>query len=210
MHEEEHRSAAEVIMTVLHAGGKFDNNAYKVSGGLHGVGVSCVNALSEWLELEIKRQGGVYRQVYHRGNPDAPLEKVGETTEHGTKVTFKPDPEIFTMTTFDLKKVEQRLREMAFLNSGVRIYLLDERVGQEFEFHYEGGIKAYVAYLNENTTGLHPDIITVSNHEEKGDLTVDIAMQWTTAYTEKIFCYTNNIYNRDGGTHLAGFNPSCA
>ena len=205
MHAEEHRSAAEVIMTVLHAGGKFDNNAYKVSGGLHGVGVSCVNALSETLDLEIKRQGGIYRQTYHRGTPVAPLEKVGETTEHGTKVTFKPDPEIFSMTTFDLKKVEQRLREMAFLNSGVRIYLLDERVGQEFEFHYEGGIKAYVAYLNENTTGLHPDIITVSNHEEKGDLTVDIAMQWTTAYTEKIFCYTNNIYNRDGGTHLAGF-----
>ncbi|HPV20350.1 MAG TPA: ATP-binding protein, partial [bacterium] len=158
IHKEEKRSAAEVIMTVLHAGGKFDNNAYKVAGGLHGVGVSCVNALSEWLTLKIKRQGGEYYQEYKRGVPVAPLKRIGETSEKGTKITFKPDPQIFTMTEFSLPRVVKRLREMAFLNSGVKIYLLDERVGQEFEFHYDGGIKEFVSYLNESRPGLHPEI----------------------------------------------------
>ena len=205
IHEEENRSAAEVIMTVLHAGGKFDNNAYKVSGGLHGVGVSCVNALSEWLKLKIKRQGGEYFQEYERGVPLYPLKKIGETSEKGTKVTFKPDRQIFTMIEFSLPRVVKRLREMAFLNSGVKIYLLDERVGQEYEFHYEGGIKEFVSYLNEGRPGIHPEIITVSKHKEQGNLTMDVALQWTTSYQEQTLCYTNNIFNRDGGTHLSGF-----
>ncbi|HNZ52710.1 MAG TPA: DNA topoisomerase (ATP-hydrolyzing) subunit B [bacterium] len=205
IHKEEKRSAAEVIMTVLHAGGKFDNNAYKVAGGLHGVGVSCVNALSEWLTLKIKRQGGEYYQEYKRGVPVAPLKRIGETSEKGTKITFKPDPQIFTMTEFSLPRVVKRLREMAFLNSGVKIYLLDERVGQEFEFHYDGGIKEFVSYLNESRPGLHPEIITVSRHKDQGNLTMDVALQWTTSYQEQTLCYTNNIFNRDGGTHLSGF-----
>lgn len=205
IHEEENRSAAEVIMTVLHAGGKFDNNSYKVSGGLHGVGVSCVNALSEWLKLKIKRQGGEYFQEYERGVPQYPLKKIGETSEKGTKITFKPDSQIFTMTEFSLPRVVKRLREMAFLNSGVKIYLLDERVGQEYEFHYDGGIKEFVGYLNESRPGLHPEIITATKHKEQGNLTMDVALQWTSSYQEQVLCYTNNIFNRDGGTHLSGF-----
>lgn len=205
IHKEENRSAAEVIMTVLHAGGKFDNNSYKVSGGLHGVGVSVVNALSEWLKLKIKRQGGEYYQEYERGFPKFPLKKIGNSTETGTKITFKPDPQIFTMTEFALPRIVKRLREMAFLNSGVRIYLLDERVGQEFEFHYEGGIQEFVKYLNEARPPLHQEIINVSRHKDQGNMTVDIALQWTTSYQEQTLCYTNNIANRDGGTHLSGF-----
>ncbi|MGI6394988.1 MAG: DNA topoisomerase (ATP-hydrolyzing) subunit B [bacterium] len=205
IHEDEKRSAAEVIMTVLHAGGKFDNNAYKVAGGLHGVGVSCVNALSEWLKLKIKRQGGEYYQEYRRGIPVSPLEKIGETKETGTKISFKPDPQVFTMTEFSLPRIVKRLREMAFLNSGVRIYFLDERVGQEFEFHYEGGIKEFVSYLNESRPALHPDIITMTRRREEGNLLMDVALQWTTSYQEQTLCYTNNIFNRDGGTHLSGF-----
>jgi len=205
IHTEENRSAAEVIMTVLHAGGKFDNNSYKVSGGLHGVGVSCVNALSEWLKLKIKRQGGIYFQEYERGVPKYPLERIGDTTETGTKITFRPDPQIFTNIEFTLPRIIKRLREMAFLNSGVRIKLLDERVGQEFEFYFEGGITEFVAYLNESKTPLHPDVIRVTKEQTVGDLSLDISMQWTTSYQEQTLCYANNIFNRDGGTHLSGF-----
>ncbi len=205
LHSGENRSAAEVIMTVLHAGGKFDNNSYKVSGGLHGVGVSCVNALSEWLKLKIKRQGGVYFQEYVRGVPQYPLEKIGETQKTGTKITFRPDPEIFSNIEFSLPRIIKRLREMAFLNSGVRIKLLDERVGQEHEFHFEGGITEFVAYLNESKTPLHSDVIRIQKEQVDGDLSLDISMQWTTSYQEQTLCYANNIFNRDGGTHLSGF-----
>ena len=205
LHKDENRSAAEVIMTVLHAGGKFDNNSYKVSGGLHGVGVSCVNALSQWLKLKIKRDGKEYFQEYEKGVPLYPIEEIGSTSESGTKITFMPDKEIFTMLEFSLPRISKRLREMAFLNSGVRIYLLDERVGQEHEFHYEGGISEFVTYLNQAKKPLHEEIITLNKHQEKGDLTLDISMQWTSAYQEQTLCYTNNIFNRDGGTHLSGF-----
>ncbi|HNW82354.1 MAG TPA: DNA gyrase subunit B, partial [bacterium] len=160
---------------------------------------------SEWLHLKIKRQGGVYYQEYVRGVPQFPLKKIGETTERGSKITFKPDSQIFTMTEFSLPRVVKRLREMAFLNSGVKIYLLDERVGQEFEFHYDGGIQEFVKYLNEARPPLHPDIITVSKHKDQGNMTIDLALQWTTSYQEQTLCYTNNISNRDGGTHLSGF-----
>lgn len=205
MHKDEKRSAAEVIMTVLHAGGKFDNNSYKVSGGLHGVGVSCVNALSDKLTLRIRRGGKEYFQEYEKGAPVYPIKEVGTTTESGTKITFTPDKEIFTMTEFSLPRISKRLREMAFLNSGVRIYLLDERVGQEQEFYYEGGISEFVSYLNQAKKPLHEEIVNLTKHQEKGDLTLDIAMQWTGAYQEQTLCYTNNIFNRDGGTHLSGF-----
>ncbi|MCK5809407.1 DNA topoisomerase (ATP-hydrolyzing) subunit B [bacterium] len=205
MMEEEGKSAAEVILTVLHAGGKFDNNAYKVSGGLHGVGVSVVNALSSKLKLKIKKQGGVYFQEYSKGDALYPLKRIGDTKEHGTKVTFSPDKDIFTMTEFNLATVKNRLREMAFLNSGVFIYLLDERVGEEFTFHYDGGLSEFVSYLNSAKVALHPETVDLHKHQEKGDLTLEIAMQWTNAYQENIRCYSNNIYNRDGGTHLTGF-----
>ena len=205
LHKDENRSAAEVIMTVLHAGGKFDNNSYKVSGGLHGVGVSCVNALSEWLKLKIRRDGKEYFQEYEKGFPLYPIKETGNTSESGTKITFMPDKEIFTMLEFSLPRISKRLREMAFLNSGVRIYLLDERVGQEHEFYYEGGISEFVSYLNQAKKPLHEEIVYLSKHQEKGDLTLDIAMQWTSAYQEQTLCYTNNIFNRDGGTHLSGF-----
>ena len=192
-------------MTVLHAGGKFDNNSYKVSGGLHGVGVSCVNALSDWLKLKIKRDGKEYFQEYEKGFPLYPIKEIGTTNESGTKITFMPDKEIFTMLEFSLPRISKRLREMAFLNSGVRIYFLDERVGQEQEFYYEGGISEFVAYLNQAKKPLHEEIVTLTKHQEKGDLTLDISMQWTSAYQEQVLCYTNNIFNRDGGTHLSGF-----
>ncbi len=203
IHPEEKRSAAEVAMTVLHAGGKFNQNAYKVSGGLHGVGVSVVNALSEWLHLEIRRQGHIWVQEYRRGDPVAPLKKAGKTDETGTKITFKPDPQVFSNTEFSLARVTNRLREMAFLNSGLRIKLLDERVGEEKVFHYEGGIVEFIAFLNQNRTPLHKDIIHISR--EDGPYTVEVGMQWTDAYIENVLCYANNINNKDGGTHLSGF-----
>ncbi|HSA34097.1 MAG TPA: DNA topoisomerase (ATP-hydrolyzing) subunit B [bacterium] len=203
MHPEEKRSAAEVAMTVLHAGGKFDQNSYKVSGGLHGVGVSVVNALSEWLRLEIRRQGFVWVQEYRCGDPVAPLKKTEPSDETGTKITFKPDPKVFTNTEFSLARVTNRLREMAFLNSGARIKLLDERTGEERLFHYEGGIVEFIAFLNQNRTPLHKDVIRIARNE--GPHAVEIALQWTDAYVENVLCYTNNINNRDGGTHLSGF-----
>ncbi len=199
----EGRTAAEIALTELHAGGKFESKAYKVSGGLHGVGVSCVNALSEWLELEIKRNGQVYQQRYERGVPKSPLDAVGKTRKVGTKVTFKPDAEIFETTDWSYEVLTQRLRELAFLNAGLRITFVDERSDKKQEFLYKGGIVSFVEHLNKNKAVIHPKPIYVVG--EKEGINLEIAIQYNDSYQESIYTFANNINTREGGTHLVGF-----
>jgi len=203
IHPAEGRSAAEVVLTELHAGGKFESKAYKISGGLHGVGVSVVNALSEWLDVEIKQNGKVYQQHYERGCPSGPLAIVGKTKGRGTKITFKADPEVFEVLDFSYDILSHRLRELAYLNRGLKITLSDERTEKKKEFHYSGGIVSFVEHLNKNKTPIHPRPIYFSG--EKDDTIVEIAFQYNDGYAETIYTFANNINTKEGGTHLIGF-----
>jgi len=202
-HAHEGMSAVQVVMTKLHAGGKFDDKAYQVAGGLHGVGVSVVNALSQWLEVEISRDGKVYHQRYMRGKPVSELEVIGKTRRRGTKVTFQPDEEIFETTEFSYDILVARMRELAFLNRGLRIDLADERSDEERSFHYKGGINEFVEYISRNSAPLHPKPIYLAG--QKGMVQVEIALQYADSYKERLFSFANNINTKEGGTHLTGF-----
>jgi len=210
-HPVENRSAAEVVLTTLHAGGKFDENSYKVSGGLHGVGVSVVNALSSQLCLDIKRSGKLWRQTYQRGEPDGPLEPVDEADNTGTRITFHPDPEIFPVTEFSFDVLSQRLRELSFLNAGVRIVIEDERDDKRHDFCYEGGINSFVEHLNDKKQPLHEQPIFVTDKRElterggSAEVTVEVALQYNDSYNEAVYSFANNINTVEGGTHLVGF-----
>ena len=203
LHPSEGVSAAQVVMTKLHAGGKFDKAAYKVSGGLHGVGISVVNALSETLEMEVRRGGKVYFQRYHRGTPETPVEETGITSQRGTKITFKPDPLIFETTAFSFDVLSQRLRELAFLNRGIHITIEDERDQKSHEFVYEGGIVSFVQHLNKAKTPIHPDVIYLQGSRD--GIEIEIALQWNEGYAENVYAFANNINTIEGGTHLIGF-----
>jgi DNA gyrase subunit B len=202
MHAGQKRSAAEVVLTVLHSGGKFDRESYKVSGGLHGVGISVVNALSEWLELEVWQNGQTFQQRYKRGKPETPLKSTGKTKKRGTKVIFKPDPQVFEETAFSFDTLSQRLRELAFLNKGLQILLTDERTDKHQEFCYKGGIVSFVEHLNENKDPLHKPIYV---SREKTAVLMEVALQYNDSYSDNIFSFANNINTREGGTHLVGF-----
>jgi DNA gyrase subunit B len=209
IHEEYGISAAEVIMTKLHAGGKFDNSSYKVSGGLHGVGVSAVNAVSEWMEMTIHRDGVIYHQRYEAGVPVKPVEKIGKCTDTGTKITFKPDLTIFThITDFEFDQIDTRLKETSFLNAGLEIIITDERDDEKnvSTHHYEGGLAEFVTQINSNREVMHQEVIQINGEKdtEKGPVTIELALQWSDAFSETIFCYTNIIRNKDGGTHMTG------
>ncbi|MEI6808498.1 MAG: ATP-binding protein, partial [bacterium] len=203
MHATQKKPALEVVLTTLHAGGKFDNDSYKVSGGLHGVGVSCVNALSEWLEVEVRRDGQVYHQRYEKGRTASKLETIGTTTGTGTKVTFYPDATLFQTMKFEWDILVHRVRELAFLNRGLTIKLSQEEPQREEEFTFKGGIAEFVEHLNRNKMALHPKVIYLE--KEKDNTQIEIALQYTDAYTENVFCYANNINTIEGGTHLSGF-----
>ncbi|MFL6467139.1 MAG: DNA gyrase subunit B, partial [Pyrinomonadaceae bacterium] len=205
IHKQEKRSAAEVVMTVLHAGGKFDSNSYKVSGGLHGVGVSCVNFLSDWVKLEIWRDGKTHEMEFQKGIPVSPLKETGTTSKRGTKITFKPDDDIFDSTIYSFDRLSERLREKAFLNKGIRIFIKDEREEGErsHEFFYKGGIAEFVKHLNKNKSPLHDQPLYFEMISD--DLSIEVSMQYNDSYDEKIFSFANNINTVDGGTHLSGF-----
>ncbi|HEX9861037.1 MAG TPA: DNA topoisomerase (ATP-hydrolyzing) subunit B [Nitrospirota bacterium] len=203
MHPTENRPAAEVALTVLHAGGKFDSDSYKVSGGLHGVGISVVNALSEWLELVIMREGSIFEQSYERGKPTSKLVVTGKSKKRGTKVTFKPDPQIFEETEFSYEVLSQRLRELAFLNKGLKITIEDERTEKKHEFVYEGGIVSFVEHLSKNKVPLHPKPIYIA--KEKDNIVLEAAFQYNDGYAENMYSFANNINTHEGGTHLIGF-----
>jgi len=210
-HPSEKRSAAEVVMTTLHSGGKFNENSYKVSGGLHGVGISVVNALSELLELEIRRGGTVWRQIYHRGVPEAPLAPIGTTDRTGTRVTFHPDSQIFQTTEFSFDVLSQRLRELSFLNAGIKIHIKDERSEKSHDFCYAGGIVSFVEHLNLSRQALHQPPIFMSgerkfeSHGHETAVSIEVALQYNDTYNESVFCFANNINTVEGGSHLIGF-----
>ncbi|MFW6002589.1 MAG: ATP-binding protein, partial [archaeon] len=206
IHSKYNKSALEVVMTILHAGGKFDESNYKVSGGLHGVGISVVNALSEWTDVEIYRDGKIHHQKYERGKPTIPIETLGETTLSGTKITFLPDSQIFEILDFKYETLETRIRELAYLNKGINISLKDERNAKFNNFKFDGGIKSFVKHINKNKKPIHKNVIYFER--EKNNTSIEIAMQYSESYSEHVYTFANNINTHEGGTHLVGFKRS--